>query len=289
MRWDERDATPRFVTVPGVAVADGPDLAAALASLAGVAPGDLVALPPVKAGHQVHLRWARTARGAPVLGDGVRLVATDGRIGAAFVQLTRIGALPAPLPGEMVLPLPLVGDAVDAPGPSTRVRPLLVTEGRGPAGLYTHFWGADAPFSDLWGPPDVIASWLRLFADWATHCASTLHPADPTRCTPQVGDLGWFGPARPDPLGHKDHIDGRCLDLRLFRVDGSRYEAFWDRPDDRPGRGTAYDGPTTRAFVAFAAARPEVGPVFFNDPAAAGAQALPGHDDHIHLCVRAAP
>ena len=130
MRWDERDATPRFVTVPGVAVADGPDLAAALASLAGVAPGDLVALPPVKAGHQVHLRWARTARGAPVLGDGVRLVATDGRIGAAFVQLTRIGALPAPLPGEMVLPLPLVGDAVDAPGPSTRVRPLLVTEGR---------------------------------------------------------------------------------------------------------------------------------------------------------------
>jgi hypothetical protein len=220
------------------------------------------------------VRAAASAAGGGPVPEAALRVAPSGRVGLPLVEEWDEAAIAAERARE---------------GLDTPARAERVTVGRGPAGLYTHFWGADAPFSDLWGPPDVIASWLRLFADWATHCASTLHPADPTRCTPQVGDLGWFGPARPDPLGHKDHIDGRCLDLRLFRVDGSRYEAFWDRPDDRPGRGTAYDGPTTRAFVAFVAARPEVGPVFFNDPAAAGAQALPGHDDHIHLCVRAAP
>lgn len=228
---------------------------------------------PELAGVEAVRAAAAAAAGAPVPAGAVR-GAPGGRVGLPLAAEWGADAIAAERAQE---------------GLDTPARAERVTVGAGPGGLYTHFWGADPAFSDLWGPPDAIAAWLRLFADWRAVCVARLHPTAPDRCTPQVGDLGWFVPARPDPLGHKDHVDGRCLDLRLFRTDGSRYEAFWNRADDRPGRGRAYDGATTRAFVAFAAGRPEVHPVLFNDPQAAGAARVPGHDDHIHLCVRPAP
>jgi hypothetical protein len=156
--------------------------------------------------------------------------------------------------------------------------------GVGPGGSWRHFLGADPALSDCWADPWALARMLRVFDAWNDHCQRVLgHPLE--RCAPMVGDISYLDDRRPDPLGHKDHYRGDCVDLRLWRTDGSRYEAWWNRADDRPGRGAAYDAETTRAFTAFVSARDEVTTLLFNDPEAPGAEAARGHDDHIHLCV----
>ncbi len=159
--------------------------------------------------------------------------------------------------------------------PAQRERAVVA---EGPA--WTHFWGADPPGSDLWAAPDTIVQLLRLAHGWSARCGG-----DP-RCVISVGDLAWYNDTRPDPLGHRDHT-GACVDLRLFRDDGSRYEAWWNRPDDRTGL-PAYDRARTTEFLRFAMANAPVTDVFFNDPevtaAVPGVRPLAGHDDHVHLC-----
>ncbi len=159
--------------------------------------------------------------------------------------------------------------------------------------VYTHFLGADARFTDLWGKPHTVASLITLASGWYRHCVVELAKqpelkADPANCTLQIGDIAYFGPQQPDPLGHYDHYRGECTDLRLFRTDGSRYEAWIDREDDREGFGRAYNGPLTKAFVAYAVEHAQLGDVYFNDPAVHEAfdAVVPKrkHDDHIHLC-----
>lgn len=164
--------------------------------------------------------------------------------------------------------------------PEQRSRAVVA---RGPAWL--HFTGVDAPGSDVWARPETIVAWMRLARGWLDHCVAT--GGDPERCTPQVGDLAWYNARDPDPLGHRDHAGGACVDVRLFRTDGSRYEAWWNRPDDRSG-ATPYDGARTADFLRWTLAHAPVGDVFFNDPrvvaAVPGVRAQPGHDDHVHLC-----
>ena len=104
-------------------------------------------------------------------------------------------------------------------------------------------------------------------------------------CTLQIGDLVWYNDLQPDPLGHKDHYGGRCVDLRLFRNDGSRYEAYWDRPDDRPGVQGGYDQMLNQAFVTFVREHFPVSVFYFNDPEISGVSSARGHDDHMHLCL----
>lgn len=165
-------------------------------------------------------------------------------------------------------------------GLDTRARREKATVAQGPH--WSHFLGSDPPLSDLWGAPGFVAQLAALAVDWSAQCAA-LEGVPTAHCTLAVGDLSWHRDQRPDPLGHRDHT-GRCVDLRLFRDDGSRYEAWWNRPDDRPGVTGGYDPALTRAFVAFALARPEVTTLLFNDPAA-GARPARGHDDHLHLCM----
>jgi hypothetical protein len=90
-------------------------------------------------------------------------------------------------------------------------------------------------------------------------------------------------------LGHTTHHEGTCVDIRLFRSDGSRYEAYWNRPDDRPGHSDGYDPQLTAAFLNFATETVAIDKLFFNDPSVIaqvpGLEARSGHDDHIHLCV----
>jgi len=171
--------------------------------------------------------------------------------------------------------------ATDAIGPSRHGVPI-----------YTHFLGSDEPGSDRWGTRDTILKLLALFDGWAEHCRnelpSTISEARPETCTVQVGDLGWYNDTTPDPLGHTDHYRGTCTDLRLFRDDGSRYEAWWNRPDERPEAKGGYSRALTGAFLAFAAQYHPPSVLYFNDPAlistVPGLEASPGHDDHIHLC-----
>lgn len=158
--------------------------------------------------------------------------------------------------------------------------------------VYTHFLGADAPRSDRWGTPAFVVELLALMSGWSDHCVKHLpgqiEHASPRSCTVQLGDLAWYSDQRPDPLGHKAHFDGNCVDIRLFRDDGSRYEAWWNRSDDRLGVTGGYSRALTAAFLAYAYTNHAPSTVYFNDPevlsVVPGVKAQPGHDDHIHLC-----
>jgi hypothetical protein len=171
--------------------------------------------------------------------------------------------------------------ATDALGPSRHGHPV-----------YTHFLGSDAPRSDRWGSPGLVVTLLTLFDQWAQHCRDTLPAtipsARPETCVVQVGDLAWYNDTRPDPLGHTSHFDGKCVDIRLFRNDGSRYEAWWNRSDDRPEAVGGYSRSLTQAFLEFVTTRFEPSVVYFNDPrvveSVKGVLPFRGHDDHMHLC-----
>lgn len=152
---------------------------------------------------------------------------------------------------------------------------------------YAHFLGADPVWSDIWARPDTLVQLLDLAAGWARACPNAV--AAPETCLLQLGDLAWFEDVLPDPLGHKDHHAGTCVDVRLFRDDGSRYEAWWSRPDDRPGVTGGYDRELTIAFLRWVVEAQPVTDLFIGDRVALRAvpQArwAPGHDDHIHLCL----
>ena len=145
---------------------------------------------------------------------------------------------------------------------------------------YTHFTGSDPVGSDIWADAELLLRFIELAATFRAQAVGR-------EWTIQVGDLAWPSPARPDPLGHKDHF-GRCMDVRLFRSDGSRYEAWWNRPDDRPGFATAYQASMQRMFLDWVVERWPGGTHYFNDPGALhlpGVHSWPGHDDHMHICL----
>ncbi|MDP2305621.1 MAG: hypothetical protein Q8P18_06310 [Pseudomonadota bacterium] len=188
--------------------------------------------------------------------------------------------------GYVALPLRALGAAaIEAEwareGLSTPSRREKAVVAAGPA--YLHFLGADAPGSDIWATPATIEHVLRLAHAWSTRCGTP-------DCMLQLGDLAWYNARTPDPLGHRDHNEGTCVDIRLFRTDGGHYEAWWNRPDDRTG-AHAYDRARTTEFLAFAMANAPVSEVLFNDPAVIaavpGVRAVKGHDDHVHMCFGA--
>ncbi len=194
--------------------------------------------------------------------------------------------------GYVGLPLPDVYDTarveaeVAREGLDTPARREKVLVAAGPG--YAHFWGADAAWSDIWARPETIIAVLRTAAGWAKACADA--GGSEAQCRLQIGDLAWYDDVKPDPLGHKDHREGRCVDLRLFRTDGSAYEAWWNRPDDRSG-AAAYDAVRTTAFLRWTAENVGITEGFFNDPAVLAAvpwlKPLAGHDDHVHVCLDA--
>ena len=203
-----------------------------------------------------------------------------------------LGAIPFTDWGYVGLPLPhRLSDAeiaaeAEAEGLITTEQREKVTTDLGPLRegipIYTHFTGADPRFTDLWAKPATIIALLELAARWATVCEAD----NPRSCTLQIGDLAYYSDQRPDPLGHRDHAQGSCVDIRLFRDDGSRYESYYNRPDDRPGWTTGYSADLTGAFLRTAAGEARI--LYFNDPAVIAdvpaVQASRGHDDHIHLC-----
>jgi hypothetical protein len=172
----------------------------------------------------------------------------------------------------------ILAEHLDTPERATRAAIAA-----GPGGAYYHFAGADSPDTDRFGRPETIAAFLDLAKGWFAAC--TAHDSA-ARCAIGVGDIAYFAPLRPDPLGHKDHWEGECADIRLFRSDGSRYEAYWNQPDDRTGK-VAYDWRLTRDFVAFARATAPVDTVYFDDPRVLTpmrGKPRKKHPDHVHLC-----
>lgn len=151
---------------------------------------------------------------------------------------------------------------------------------------YAHFLGADTAWSDVWATPEMVLRVLDVAAGWASACP--VAASEPERCLLQLGDLAWFDDVVPDPLGHRDHHAGRCVDVRLFRDDGSRYEAWWSRPDDREGVTGGYDRDLTIAFLRWVTTEQPATRALFGDPIARSAVPVvrfaPAHDEHIHLC-----
>ena len=203
-----------------------------------------------------------------------------------------LGEIPFTDWGYVGLPLPRrlteaeIAAEANAEGLVTDTQREKVTTDLGPlvngVPIYTHFTGADPRYTDLWARPETIVSLLDLAAAWSAACPAM----QPHACTLQIGDLAWYSDRRPDPLGHADHHQGTCMDIRLFRADGSRYEAHYNRPDDRDGVTGGYSLRLTRAFLDLAARTARI--LYFNDPVVTSAipavQARRGHDDHIHLC-----
>lgn len=103
VRWDERNATPRFVGAPGVDGGFALLLVEDLAALSGVDPAELTLSKVTERGERRILQWTRHWQGAPVEGDQIAVVETRGRIGAIWVRLTPTAGLPAPRAGEHVL------------------------------------------------------------------------------------------------------------------------------------------------------------------------------------------
>lgn len=210
------------------------------------------------------------------------------------------GLGPAPMVGvtawgrvRLPLPLPLTDEEIVAEWARERLETLeqreKATSALGPIvdgePLYTHFTGADVRYSDAWGQPAVVAELVALAAGWRPACLDA--GGTPRTCTLQIGDLSWYNSRRPDPLGHIDHYRGTCIDLRLFRDDGSRYEAFWNQTDDRKEQTGGYSAQLTGAFLRYATQHHSLQDTFFNDPSlnVPGVSPLTGHDDHIHLCL----
>ena len=105
IRWDERNASPHFISLGGIPTAQADDLAADVARLAHVDPRDLVRRPATKGGRSM-IVFERSYRGVTVDHDAVSLVVTHGKIGAVWARLTPIGGIGDALPGEHIVPLP---------------------------------------------------------------------------------------------------------------------------------------------------------------------------------------
>lgn len=167
-----------------------------------------------------------------------------------------------------------------------------------PAGTYEHFTGTDPDGSDNWGKPDTVCELMNIAADWNKDCKGK--PA----CLLQIGDISFETPAllasKKDPLGHKQHSDGTCIDMRPFRKDGLREGVSLTRnPED-------YNDKLTKKFVKFIEGKGAT-PIYFNDPAIGkvpgrtrndcdlenpkndegkGTFMCDGHNDHVHYCLK---
>jgi len=172
-------------------------------------------------------------------------------------------------------------DEINKENLRTKKQRSKVTVGRGPKWL--HFLGSDNLYTDVWGSIEQVQQLVSLSTKWLQHCVQDPKVENPESCVLQIGDISWFNSKRPDPLGHKTHYRGRCIDLRLFRKDASRYEAYWNRKDDRKGYGFAYDPYLNAKIVDFLIAN-NMEDILFSDRRT-NARWAPRHNDHIHFCI----
>ncbi|MEC7984759.1 MAG: hypothetical protein VX278_06325 [Myxococcota bacterium] len=153
---------------------------------------------------------------------------------------------------------------------------------KGPDSLWLHFLGTDARYSDVWGKEETIQRLIEISQQWNRLCKADDLVLNKASCVTQIGDLAWYNTRIPDPLGHRQHYKGDCIDLRLFRSDASRYEAYWNRGDDRKGISKAYDRRLTNSYIDFLWSV-GVETVLFSDPKT-NARWASRHNDHLHVC-----
>lgn len=168
-----------------------------------------------------------------------------------------------------------------------------------PDKAYVHFTGPDSIGTDDWAKPDTLCSLMDIAKDWKKNCAGP-------GCALQIGDMSFPTPAvlenGRDPLGHLQHSDGTCIDMRPFRKDrkmeGVNLKYSFQE----------YDRVRTKKFIQFLISSGAT-PVYFNDSQIVqssnpgrkrkscdlknpkndekqGVFSCEGHSDHIHFCLK---
>ncbi len=168
-----------------------------------------------------------------------------------------------------------------------------------PDDSFVHFTGTDREKTDDWATPDALCSFIDVARDWKKVCSGA-------GCTLQIGDMGFPSPTKmangKDALGHLQHADGSCMDMRPFRKDQTMEGVNLDHyPED-------YDHERTQNFVNLLL-KAGATPVYFNDSKIAknslpgrtrqacdlanpkndekkGVFKCEGHSNHLHFCFR---
>jgi murein endopeptidase len=92
-----------------------------------------------------------------------------------------------------------------------------------------------------------------------------------------IGDMSFAHGEVMHP--HKSHRNGRCIDIRPLRTDGKMLPVTIS--DD------AYDGKRTKSLVQIIRADSNFHSVLFNDSTIAGVTHWEGHDNHLHVTMKA--
>lgn len=168
---------------------------------------------------------------------------------------------------------------------------------------FVHVKGGDPLHSDTWGDPDTVCQFTEMAKDWHEYCQNKLGLSS-QRCTIQVGDISWITPGKrdsgKDPLGHKHHSDGTCIDIRPLRSDDKLVGTTINF--DFGG----YDSNLNSKLIGFMQ-KYQASPIYFNDdklikkyakvergcdlksPAKdldQGVLSCKGHWNHIHFCFK---
>lgn len=168
---------------------------------------------------------------------------------------------------------------------------------------FVHYKGGDPLGSDTWGQPDTICEFMTIANDWFDYCHTTLGYSK-NRCKIQVGDISWISPGKmdngKDPLWHRHHNDGTCIDIRPFRADDKLIGTTIDF--DVKG----YDPKINEKFLKFIMAK-KASPIYFGDKSLSkklgkinrncdlhnpkndldqGVLNCKGHMNHIHFCLK---
>lgn len=151
-------------------------------------------------------------------------------------------------------------------------------------GKFVYYKNSDAPNIDNWGNPTTICSLYNLTDKFFEKCKETPGRSD-EQCMARVGDMSFITPVNKhnpgggwknkDPLDHKSHHTGNCIDLRPFRNDDDfgRLEHTY----------STYDREITQEFVNMAK-KFGANNILFNDSKIKGAARAGGHDNHLHIC-----
>jgi len=169
-------------------------------------------------------------------------------------------------------------------------------------GSFVHYQGRSPAGSNVWAHPDSLCALSRITSAWQDLCREK----NPQKCVPQIGDFSFITPGKAkgrvqDPLGHRFHFRGNCVDMRPFRKDGKQI------PMDLALEPRQYDAALTRRFVELLV-KSGVTPIYLNDPSLISDPALghgpqacdlsnpltdigkrvqscPGHGNHLHFCM----
>ncbi len=191
---------------------------------------------------------AELAAGGPFAEPGDKPATVPAAAGTAPAAAAQAPAFPQPQPG------------IAAP-----VNTQLPVSGKG----FVRY-NPDANGSDRYGTTLFVKQIMQLAEAWSAQ----------SQVPVSYGDMSRPGGASFQPT-HKGHVRGDEVDIRPFRIDGKNEPMRWDI--------AGYDRDRTLAFLTLARQRHPAAVIFFNDRKLIEkglCQALPKHDDHIHLRIR---